>query len=133
MRAISLVTRCIGEYFMLESPRTRNCHTLGPVRPLIGLCVRPSLQRLCATNVPIAVSCRFNEREARWVALDQWTYTVEFDAPLDVLHNEHVDLLLHGVDTFATITLNGEAVAQVENYHRCAVLAWLQGHVCLPG
>ncbi len=68
---------------------------------------------------PCSNACRYNELETRWVAFEPWTYQVKFDAPEDVLGTDHVDLLLHGVDTFASIELNGETVGQVDNYHRC--------------
>lgn len=59
----------------------------------------------------------FNEAKTRWAAFETWTYAVTFDAPVDVRGAAHTDLVLGGVDTFASVYLNKELVAQLDSYH----------------
>jgi hypothetical protein len=60
----------------------------------------------------------FGELTTRWVALDTWTFETAFTVDEDVARRANVDLVLDGVDTFATITVNDEPVANLENFHR---------------
>lgn len=79
---------------------------------------------------------RFNERDYRWVALETWTFSTNFDVPACMLQATPgtaasgapyapgmatppaVDLLLEGVDTVADVVLNGRLLARVANFHR---------------
>ncbi|KAK3682092.1 glycoside hydrolase family 2 protein [Podospora appendiculata] len=79
-----------------------------------------------------------NELAVRWVADRTWHYRTHFATPeLVPVHEERggaveVDLVFEGLDTFATVTLNGHAVLQSDNMfveHRVSV-----GHLLLkPG
>lgn len=73
------------------------------------------------TSVPAtpAPAPRFGELETRWVALDTWTFESAFTPSYELLNRSSVDLVLNGVDTFATVKLNGHTVANLENFHRC--------------
>ena len=61
---------------------------------------------------------RYGELEQRWTAYDTWTYASTFDAPAALLAEGAVDLVLSGVDTYATVTLNGHEVGELGNFHR---------------
>lgn len=54
----------------------------------------------------------FNELAVRWVADRQWTYRCRFDAPPG---RGTTDLVLEGLDTFATVSLNGDEILVSEN------------------
>lgn len=58
---------------------------------------------------------RFNDIEYRWVALENWTYSTEFNVSPDVLKKSAVNLVLHGVDTIATVYINGHLVGITQN------------------
>ena len=60
----------------------------------------------------------FGETDYRWVALDTWNFSRAFDAPPELLAHTSVDLVATGVDTVATVVVNGKAVAAVDNAHR---------------
>jgi len=62
--------------------------------------------------------CSFNERKYRWVAHEKWTYSVTFDVPAAMTDAAHVDLVLNGVDTFASVFLNGAPIAELDSYHK---------------
>ncbi len=57
-----------------------------------------------------------NEAGLGWIGLADWRYTTTFDAPAEAA--DHVDLVLDGLDTVATIDLNGATVASTRNMHR---------------
>ncbi|HME53915.1 MAG TPA: glycoside hydrolase family 2 protein [Candidatus Lokiarchaeia archaeon] len=59
-----------------------------------------------------------NEQSSQWVHETDWTMTLEFEAPEEILEKKFKILKFHGIDTFATISLNGEAIGTVDNMHR---------------
>jgi beta-mannosidase len=56
-----------------------------------------------------------NELELQWIEEADWEYTTTFHVPEDLLSHENVDLVAGGLDTLATIILNGQEVARTEN------------------
>ena len=61
---------------------------------------------------------RDNELQVMWVGETDWRYRRTFFVPEDFLQNEHVVLQCAGLDTLATITLNGRIIAQTDNMFR---------------
>ncbi|KFI61993.1 glycoside hydrolase family 2 protein [Bifidobacterium cuniculi] len=57
-----------------------------------------------------------NETKQQWIGDVDWRFTCTFDWHDD--GNERHDLVAYGLDTVATIALNGDPVAQTENCHR---------------
>lgn len=57
-----------------------------------------------------------NEQSLRWVGDSDWSYTTTFDIPDDGA--ERTDLVFHGLDTVATVLIDGQEVARTENKHR---------------
>ena len=58
---------------------------------------------------------RLNEAEAAWVAERDWLYVRSFEADAALLSHDRIELVCNGLDTFATIVLNGREVARTEN------------------
>ena len=54
----------------------------------------------------------------QWVADSDWAYVTTFSPPDDILRHEHIELCFDGLDTLATISLNGEVLGSTENMHR---------------
>jgi beta-mannosidase len=57
-----------------------------------------------------------NEVRLHWIGRTPWTYETTFDA--DDLAGDRIDLVAEGLDTVATVTLNGVEVGHTANQHR---------------
>lgn len=58
---------------------------------------------------------RLNELDVAWVEEKDWWYRREFDAPQELVSKESVELVFYGLDTFATIWLNGQEIGKANN------------------
>lgn len=58
---------------------------------------------------------RMNELEVAWVEEKDWWYKKIFQVGKEFLNHDRVELVFHGLDTFATIWLNGKQVAKTAN------------------
>lgn len=56
-----------------------------------------------------------NDLAYRWVGQENWTYTTSFSIDQRIAMSQSVKLVLHGVDTIATVFMNGEEVGQTDN------------------
>jgi beta-mannosidase len=61
---------------------------------------------------------RDNERAVQWIGEANWTYRRSFDVPAELLKRAHVLLRCEGLDTMATIRVNGQEVAKTDNMFR---------------
>ncbi|HSY19307.1 MAG TPA: glycoside hydrolase family 2 protein [Candidatus Acidoferrales bacterium] len=61
---------------------------------------------------------RDNEKSVQWVAHTGWIYRRTFDVPVEVLKNDRVLLRCEGLDTVASIKVNGTNVGQTDNMFR---------------
>jgi beta-mannosidase len=59
-----------------------------------------------------------NEVEASQVAKEDYLYSRTFEVGFDLLRQPHVELVVSGLDTLATLSLNGQQIARTANYHR---------------
>jgi beta-mannosidase len=57
----------------------------------------------------------FNELEAEWVADKTWTYKVELPQAAEAVNGTVHVLAFDGLDTFATVKLNGKIILESEN------------------
>lgn len=58
-----------------------------------------------------------NETALEWMHLTDWRYATTFEAAA-ARPGEHLDLVFEGLDTVATITLNGAVLGRTANQHR---------------
>lgn len=61
---------------------------------------------------------RDNENAVQWVGKSNWVYKRAFFVPREVLKNDRVLLRCDGLDTLATIMINGKQVAKTDNMFR---------------
>ena len=61
---------------------------------------------------------RYDERASQWVGEADWVYERSFEVSADYLREESIWLVSEGLDTFATVFLNGEQVGQTDNMFR---------------
>jgi beta-mannosidase len=59
-----------------------------------------------------------NERKVQWVGEAAWTYRRSFDVSADLLAREHLLLRCEGLDTLATLRINGTEIGKTENMFR---------------
>ncbi|XP_054470134.1 beta-mannosidase [Anoplopoma fimbria] len=78
-------------------------------------CVHSALQQQGHIQDPYF---RFNDVSYRWVAFDNWTYTTTFSGSTKLRANQKVLLVFEGVDTVASIWLNGVVVGTTDNMFR---------------
>ncbi|HWU72277.1 MAG TPA: glycoside hydrolase family 2 protein [Sphingomonas sp.] len=59
-----------------------------------------------------------NEAPIQWVGLTNWQFRRVIDVTPAMLARGHVDLVFDGLDTFATVTVNGRKLLTADNAHR---------------
>ncbi len=65
---------------------------------------------------------RENNHKVQWVAEKTWIYEREFVVSTAMLAKAHVELICHGLDTLASISINGRHVADTDNMFRTYAL-----------
>jgi beta-mannosidase len=61
---------------------------------------------------------REHETDLQWVGEADWQYSKDFTVSAGLLREERILLQCDGLDTLATIVLNGKMVARTDNMHR---------------
>lgn len=60
-----------------------------------------------------------NELDLQWIEERDWNYRLPFVPAAGVLQQQEIELVCEGLDTIATVSLNGEVLLQCENmFHR---------------
>jgi beta-mannosidase len=59
-----------------------------------------------------------NEQKLQWIGQRRWTYTTHFDVPDSVWQQPQIALCFDGLDTYATIFLNGKPLLRANNMFR---------------
>ncbi len=93
----------------------RRCGTSNTYAARVPGCVHEDLLRAGAIADPYF---RDNEVKQQWIGAADWEYTRTFDVPAPLLACARVLLECDGLDTFATITLNGRQIARTDNMFR---------------
>ncbi len=61
---------------------------------------------------------RDNEFHLQWIGLTDWEYQTTFQVDSPALNHQHVDLVFDGLDTFADVYLNDQAILSTDNMFR---------------
>jgi beta-mannosidase len=61
---------------------------------------------------------RDNEFRLQWIGLTDWEYQTVFQVDAAALAHDHVDLVFDGLDTFADVYLNDQAILHADNMFR---------------
>jgi beta-mannosidase len=95
-----------------SSWRFRDCSGSAWLPAKVPGCVHTDLRRAGAIPDPRRGT---NESGLQWIDERDWEYSAEFLADAALLDEEVVDLVADGLDTIATVHLNGALVARTEN------------------
>ena len=59
-----------------------------------------------------------HEAQLQWIGLADWDYRTTLNVDAATLAHEHVDLVFEGLDTYATVRLNGQQILEADNMFR---------------
>lgn len=59
-----------------------------------------------------------NEKKLQWIENENWEYETHFTLSESELKNQNIDLEFEGLDTYATVFLNGKVVLEADNMFR---------------
>lgn len=59
-----------------------------------------------------------NEDKIQWAGLTNWQFRRVIDVTPEMLRRDHLDLVFDGLDTFATVSVNGQQLLTTANAHR---------------
>ena len=59
-----------------------------------------------------------NEKQLQWIENENWEYETHFTLSESELKNQNIDLEFEGLDTYATVFLNGKQVLEADNMFR---------------
>ncbi len=59
-----------------------------------------------------------NEKQLQWIENETWEYEIYFSLSRAEFQNQNIDLEFDGLDTYATVYLNGKVVLQADNMFR---------------
>jgi len=64
-----------------------------------------------------------NEKQLQWIENENWEYETNFTLSESELKNQNIDLEFEGLDTYATVFLNGKVVLEANNMFRKWLIA----------
>ncbi len=94
---------------------TNRSRLRGPIPAQVPGCVHTDLLR--ANLIPDPYENN-NEHALQWIGQSDWTYQTTFIPDAALFQHERIDLVAEGLDTVATVYLNGSEVARTQNMHR---------------
>ncbi len=92
--------------------RFRDCAEKKWLPAVVPGCVHTDLRRTGRIPDPFWST---NELDLQWIEERDWEYRTTFAVPRALLAEEVVELVADGLDTVATVTLNGQEIGRTEN------------------
>lgn len=59
-----------------------------------------------------------NEKKVQWIENEDWDYKTTFKVSEEEFKNQNIDLVFDGLDTYATVFLNGKKILEADNMFR---------------
>lgn len=59
-----------------------------------------------------------NEKQLQWIENEDWEYETKFTISESEFKNQNIDLIFEGLDTYATVFLNGKLLVEADNMFR---------------
>ncbi len=109
MRQIQVLGLCGGDWLLTDAS--------GDVKPVPATVPGTVHTDLMAAGKIPDPFVETNEKEVLWVLEKDWSWKRSFDLDADLLGRECVQLVFEGIDTAATIILNGQQVAESDNMY----------------
>ena len=75
-------------------------------------------QDLIAAGIAPDPAIGTNEAAIQWAGLTAWQYRRTLTVTSAMMARGHLDLVFDGLDTFATVSINGQAMLSADNAHR---------------
>jgi len=95
--------------------RVKQCGSSRVVSASVPGCIHKDLLRAGLIPDP---QFRDQEKQVQWVGETGWMYERDFAVPAALLDHDPIELVCDGLDTLATIRINGAEVARTDNMHR---------------
>lgn len=61
---------------------------------------------------------RDHEASQQWIGRTDWEYRTRFDVPPELIARKRIELVFEGLDTYATVQLNGRELLTADNMYR---------------
>lgn len=61
---------------------------------------------------------RLNEKDQQWIDKKDWEYKTTFRLDDEMLQKKHLEMVFHGLDTYADVFLNGQEILSTDNMFR---------------
>jgi beta-mannosidase len=61
---------------------------------------------------------RDNEKKVQWIEKEDWEYRALFNAPAATWNKKYIELVFDGLDTYASVYLNGQLIIEADNMFR---------------
>jgi len=61
---------------------------------------------------------RLNEHDLQWIDKEDWEYKTNFDVEESLFQKDKIEMVFHGLDTYAEVSLNGKIILNCDNMFR---------------
>ncbi|KAL7946925.1 glycoside hydrolase superfamily [Trichoderma barbatum] len=102
---------------LANSNGNKHAENLPGLKDWTAVTVFPSViqTELTEKNIIPDINIAENEYQTHWVGEVDWEYQSFFNTPPEATDNDEVDLVMEGLDTFATVYLNGTEIYKSDN------------------